>query len=147
MIQPLKQYNECLVYPGEYIPLPGIAELLHDLKLTGKAPSIKPLLNMDELKDCYKIEVALPGIKREDIFIDVTDDFLSFIILHKHSEELKWKLQIHEFDTDFLERHLLLPDDADTEFVCAEYKQGILSLHLPKSQAHQKTNINPIVVY
>ncbi len=147
MTQLLKQYNECLVYPGEYIPLPGMEALLNDLKLTHKESALKPPLNMDELKDYYKIEVALPGIKREDIFIDIKDNILSVIILHNHCDELKRKLQIHEFDTDFLERHLLLPEDADPEFVCAEYRLGILSLHIPKSKAHQRTNTNHIVVY
>ncbi len=148
MIQPLTpSYRECLVYPGEYIPLPGIEALLNELKLSGKESAIKLSVNMDENKGCYKIEIVLPGIKREDIFIDVVENILSVIVLYKNSDELKRKLQIHEFDTDFLERHLLLPDDADTEFVCAEYKQGILCLHIPKSKAHLQTISNQIVVY
>jgi len=147
MNHPITSCRECLVYPGEYIPLPGIEVLLNELKLTRKESAIKPLVNMEEYKGSYQIEVALPGIKREDIFIDVVDNILSVIVLHKNSDELKRKLQIHEFDTDFLERHLLLPEDADAEFVGAEYKEGILCLHIPKRETHQKTNINQIVVY
>lgn len=140
-------HKECLVYPGEYIPLPAIEALLLELKSTGKESDIKPLVNMVELKNGFKVEVALPGIKREDIFIYAENNVLNIIVFHKNSEELKLKLQIHEFDTEFLERHLILPADADTEFVCAEYDHGILRLHIPKKQVHSINNSSQIVVY
>lgn len=139
--------KECLVYPGEYIPLPGIEVLVGQLCKTGEESAVKPLINMDELKDCFKIEVALPGIRREDIFIHMDDNILSIIVLHKNSEVLKEKLQIHEFDTDFLERHLVLPNNADAEFVCAEYRLGMLNIYIPKNDKIPKNITGPIVVY
>ena len=61
-----KEYS---AYPGEYMPMPETEALLRELKLTAKDSGIKPLVNMDEYDDCFKIEVALPGIRREEIFI------------------------------------------------------------------------------
>lgn len=139
--------KECLVYPGEYIPLPGIEMLVGQLSETTEESAIQPLVNMEELEDCFKIEVALPGIKREDIFVHVDDTILTIIVVHNNSAELKEKLQIHEFDTDFLERHLPLPDKADAEFVCAEYRTGMLHIYIPKNPAHSKNTSGQIVVY
>lgn len=139
--------KECLVYPGEYIPLPEIEALAKEIKINGKDSVVKPLVNMDELEDCYKVEVALPGILREDIFINVYGNDLTVLVFHKNSKELKEKLQIHEFDTDFLVRHLLLPEMADTEFIYATYQSGILSLYLPKNPVPHAAWLNQIVVY
>ena len=139
-----KEYS---VYPGEYIPLPEVEALEEELKIHGKDSAAKPLINMDEFKDCFKIEVVVPGVRREDIFIHVHDNVLSIVVLHKDCEELKKKLQRHEFESDFLLRNILLPDNADAEFISAGYRQGILSLHIPKTHKPSKNNTNQIVVY
>ena len=55
--------KECLVYPGEYIPMPEVEALLEELKIPGKDSAAKPLMNMDEFKDCFKIEVIVPGVR------------------------------------------------------------------------------------
>ena len=66
----------------------------------------------------------------------------------KNCEDFKKEnLQIHEFDTECLERHILLPKHADIEFVSAEYSKGILSLHIPKTEYPQKKLTSRIVVY
>lgn len=141
------QNRECLIYPGEYTPLPGTEVLLKELTNKHRKSVIKPLVNIDEFKDCFKIEVALPGIKREDIFIYAAGHSLSVLVWHKHSEELMKKLQVQEFDTDFLERHIRLPKDADTAFVCAEYREGILNLYIARTLFPQKRTKHRIVVY
>ena len=139
-----KEYS---AYPGEYIPMPEAKAMLKELKLTPKDFLAKPPVNMEEYKDCYKIDVIIPGVRREDIFIYVQDTILSIMVLHMACEGLKKKLQIHEFDIKGRERHILLPENADTEFVSAEYKQGILRLHIPKSLQPAATNFQQIVVY
>lgn len=143
----LPYHKECLVYPGEYIPLPEIEALWGDLIESGNDFASKPLVNMDEYEDCFKIEVALPGVKREDIFIHMQENLLTVLVFHRDSEVLKKKLQIHEFEKDYLERHLLLPDKTDTEFVSAKYRQGILMLYIPKTQEPSHNYSNHIVVY
>ena len=139
--------KECLVYPGEYIPLPEVEALLEELKLPRKDSVANALVNMDEFKDCFRIEVILPGAQREDIFITVQEYILSIVVLHKNCEELKKKYKIHEFENKCIERHILLPDNADPEFIVAEYRQGVLHLHIPKTNEPSKTNINQIAVY
>lgn len=144
----LPSAKECPIYPGGYNPLPEKEALFEKLMIDHKDSVIKPPLNLDEFKDYYKIEIMVPGAKREDIFIYVNDNFLYITVLHKMNEKLgKNKLRIHEYDTECLERHILLPQDTDTEFISAEYRQGILQLHLPKTEELSKTTSKQIVVY
>jgi HSP20 family protein len=138
--------KECLVYPGEYAPMQAVEARLEEL-LTSNDSVAKPLVNMDECRDCYKIEVAVPGVRREDFFITAHDTRLSIVVLHKEDEKVKKGLKMHEFDTNCFERHLLLPENADTEFVSAEYNQGILSLQIPKTYQPPKAGTSQIVVY
>ena len=104
-------------------------------------------MNIVEKLDSFKIEVALPGIKREDIFIHVDDGILFVVVLHKNSEVLKEELKIHEFDNEYLKRDIVLPKNADLEFVCAEYKLGILHIYVRKTKRLVRNIINRIVVY
>jgi HSP20 family protein len=143
-----QSYNrECHVYPGEFIALPEEEKMLHELNVPGKQPEGKPLVNLDEFNDCYRIEVALPGIKRENIFVHVKEHFISIAILHKDIGGVNQKMQIHEFDCKCIERHLLLPDNADTEFISAEFRHGILRLHIPKTQKEPAVHTHQVVVY
>lgn len=140
-----KEYS---VYPGEFIPLPEEIEMLEKLKISGKEDASKPPINIDEFTDCFKIEVVLPGVRREDIFVQVNKNTLSIVVLHKDCEKNRKKVQIHEFDSKCCERHILLPKGADAEFVSAEFRQGILRLHIPKTNEQQSdVHINQIIVY
>jgi len=139
-----KEYS---AYPGEYIPMPETEALLNELKLTAKDSCIKPLVNLDEYDDCFKIEVALPGIKREEIFIQSHDTILQVAVLRNAHEMPEKKLQIHEFDNKNFHRNILLPENADVEFIAAEYREGILKIYIPKDGESSIISINHVVVY
>jgi HSP20 family protein len=148
MREQLTYTKEYTVYPGEYNPPQEIKSLMEELQVWGRRSASTPLVNMDEFKECYTIEVVVPGVKREDIFVYIHDNILSIVVLNKNIEEFRAKkLQIHEFDTKSFERHILLPDNADTEFISAEYRQGILSLYIPKTDEPSKTGNKQIIVY
>jgi HSP20 family protein len=136
------------VYPGEYVPNRSLALLQAQLKGICPGGYCKPAMNVKEMGDCFKIELALPGVCREDIFVEAHEHFLSVIIPGHQSEPLmggNW--QVHEFDTQRMERHILLPEFADVEFASAEYRLGVLSLYISKSPQALKTSNNKIVVY
>jgi HSP20 family protein len=130
-----------------FSPISEIETLARKIKKGEIDSTVKPLVKMEESADAITIEMELPGIKREDIFIYVNDNNLIIIVFHKNSETLKNKLHIQEFDTDFLSEHLLLPETADTEFVCAEYTEGALHLTIPKNPTAPKTLFSQIGVY
>jgi HSP20 family protein len=139
--------SESLIYPGEYTPLPEKKPIVVTNKSQDYNIVSKPLINMDEYQDHYKIEVQIPGVKRENIFIRVFDNFLSIVVLSRECQEEKRKLQIHEFDSERLERQISLPENADTEFVSAEYRYGVLKLYIPKTAEVFRHSNNNIVVY
>lgn len=136
------------VYPGEFVPLPEVEALLDEIKISSNSPIDQLPVNFNEHHNCYKIEVIVPGAKREDIFIFVLENVLTIVVLNKHCEDFKKDgLQLHEFDTECMERHILLPENAEAEFASATYNQGILSLYLPKTNNPLKINTKQIVVY
>lgn len=148
MSSTLTYQKECLVYPGEYTLRAETEALLRELKIHDKDSVARLPVNIDEFEDSYKVEMVMPGMKREDIFIEAAGNILSIIVLCSDSE--KWtakKSQMHEFDTKTLERHIFLPENANTEFVSAEYRRGILSLYIPKTDQPSETNTKQIVVY
>ena len=141
----MKEYS---VYPGEYVPMPEDEALLEELKIPANDSAAKPLLNMDEFKDCYIVEMRVPGVKRDEIIIHVHDDILSIAVLHREPGKIKRKkLQIHEFDSACLKRSIILPRNADSVFINAEYEAGILRLYIPKTKHPAKNPHTRIIVY
>lgn len=140
--------KEYCVYPGEYNPLPEIETLLNELHSAGMDPLAGVPVNMDEFEDCFTIEMVVPGVQQEEICVHTEDNILFVRILHKKLDDARAKkLQIHEFESGSFERHLLLPENADPEFIVAEYRQGILKFYVPKTKEPTKNTISRIVVY
>lgn len=141
--------QESLVYPGAFTPLPEVEAILQHTKAAAGSESADKLpVNISECDDCYTIEVIIPVVKREEILLYVHDHILTIAVLHRDCKDFKKEnLQRHEFDTECLERHILLPKYADAGFVSAEYKEGILFLHIPKANQPQIKLTNRIVVY
>ena len=138
----------CLIYPGSYVPLLKEEEVQSALKRPHEGETVLPPVNVTELADSFKVEVAIPGVKREDFLIHSDGNVLSVCVLHKecglHEGE---RFQLHEFNYECFDRHIILPDNADSEFISAEYKSGILRLYVPKAKHPAKNLHTRIVVY
>lgn len=135
--------EESLTYPGQYVPMPDIEELLRDNKGCMKQPAI----NMDEFDDFFRIEVSLPGIHRQDIVTFVEDLTLTIKVIHTDQGGTPSRPRIHEFDVNYFERQIELPENCDAEFVSAEYREGILNLIIPKVIERSAFHPGKIVVY
>ena len=135
------------VYPGEYTPLPGMELLLEKQLNFDDMDDHKAHVNISEQPDCFKVEVALPGANREDIFIEVFDNTLSVVVLHMEGSFMKRNLKAHEFGKHLMERYITLPEYADAEFISAEYKQGILRICIPKTDVAFREVTQQVVVY
>jgi len=98
-----------------------------------------PVVNTREADDAYYIEVELPGVKKEDINIDVNEDTLTISGERKIKEE-------HKDDTFYkvesvygkFERSFSLPEDVDTDKIEATSKNGVLEIKIPKVQKVEK---------
>lgn len=139
----LTHIADCSAYPGKYVPMPEIEELIVDKKICMTQPAI----NMDELDNFFKVEVSLPGIHKQDILIFVEDHILTIRVIHKENDYPSSTQRIHEFDINYFERQIALPEDSDLEFITAEYRDGILNLIIPKVAKHSRFHPGKIVVY
>lgn len=139
---------ECSIYPGDYMPLLKAEEIEEELKLSHEGEALFPPVNISELADSFKVEVAIPGVRREDFLLHARENVLFIRVLHKeYIVEGSERFQLHEFNYQCFDRPVVLPGNADVEFISAEYKAGILRLYIPKSDQPAKNRYTRIVVY
>ena len=138
--------SNCLIYPGEYVPLMNEKQMHEELSKLCKTDSRFPHVNVTEFDDSFKVEVAIPGVKRENFHVYADDNILSVCVVNKEPGLAEETFQLNEFNYDCFESHITLPDNADPEFVSAEYRSGILCLHMLKTKIPSKKHTR-IVVY
>lgn len=93
-----------------------------------------PLVDIMEDEKEYLIKVELPDMKKEDVRLTVEDDVLAISGERKFEKEEKNK-KYHRVERAYgsFVRSFSLPEDADGGKVTADFKDGMLQVHLPKS--------------
>jgi HSP20 family protein len=92
-----------------------------------------PAVNIMEDAEAYQIEVAAPGLNKEDFQINVKKDTLSLWVEKKAAEgEAKKDYNRREFDFTSFARSFMLPDSVDAEKIGAEYTNGVLFIRIGK---------------
>lgn len=94
-----------------------------------------PLVDIAEDDKEYVIKADLPDVKKDDVKISVQDNVVAISGERKYEKEEKGK-KYHRIERaygSFL-RSFTLPEDADGAKIAAEYKDGVLQVHLPKSE-------------
>ncbi len=137
--------SDCSVYPGVYVPLQKGNEVLRELKQLKKEDVVHPATNISELPDSFKIEMVIPGMKREEIMVDAKDHKL--YIYGAHKRRIAVKDQIEEPLFGGFGKHIKLPKNADIEFAVAEYKSGVLSICCLKTSRSTKKLRTHLIVY
>ncbi len=94
-----------------------------------------PLVDITEDEKEYLIKAELPEVKKEDIKLTVHDDVMTITGERKFEKEEKGK-KYHRVERAYgsFTRSFTLPEDADPAKVAADYKEGVLKVHLPKSE-------------
>ena len=94
-----------------------------------------PLADITEDEKEYLIKAELPEMKREDVKVIVENGVLTMSGERKFEKEEK-KRKFHRVERGYgtFVRSFTLPDDADASKVKAEFKNGLLTVHLPKSE-------------
>jgi HSP20 family protein len=93
-----------------------------------------PTVDIAETEAEYQIKAELPEVKKEDVKVTVEDGVLTIQGERRHEIEEKGK-KYHRVERSYgsFVRSFTLPDHVDDVKVKAEYKDGVLHLHLPKS--------------
>jgi HSP20 family protein len=140
--------NETTIYPGEYTPSEGMETLANDSGALDHKTIPGPAFNLNEYGECYRLEVDIPGVSRQDIILRVKDNMLNITALNNNREILpEASARIHEFDSYIYESSIRLPENADTEFMAAEYREGVLRVHFPKMEMASQSCNKQVVVY
>jgi HSP20 family protein len=112
---------------------------LFDSTVEGWAPA----LDVHEDKDSYTIRVELPGMKREEIEVSLQDEAL-VISGERKTEERKEDTEVHRQERFYgkFSRALTFPTAVAGDKVKAAYKDGILTVTLPKAEEAKPKQIN-----
>ena len=94
-----------------------------------------PAVNIIEGKEDFRIEVAAPGLNKDDFSIDVKNNVL-FISSEKsqQDENKAEKIMRREFSYTSFSRSFSLPNTIDTDKITANHKDGILNIVIPKKE-------------
>ncbi len=94
-----------------------------------------PLVDIVEDDKEYLIKAEVPEVKKDDVRVTVQDDVLTITGERTLEKEEKGK-KYHRVERSYgrFVRSFTLPEDADGNKVAAEFKDGVLGVHLPKSE-------------
>ena len=93
-----------------------------------------PAINVLESEHSYTVELAAPGLTKDDFDVNINADGDLTVRMEKHSkdEETQGRYLRREFAYSKYEQTLILPDDVDKEKIAARVADGILTVELPK---------------
>jgi HSP20 family protein len=94
-----------------------------------------PSVDISETEQEYQIKAEIPDVKKEDVKVMLEDGVLTIQGERKHEKEEKGK-KYHRIERSYgsFVRTFSLPDVIEEEKVKADFKDGVLNLHLPKSE-------------
>ena len=123
-------------FEGEFIP-----------KNFGLKGGSMPAANIKETKTGFYIELAAPGMKKEDFNVELNEDLLTIRSEKKSTEtEDTSKYTKKEFSYSSFVRSFRLPEDVDSENINAAYADGVLQLEIPKLEVEEKVKIKQIEI-
>ncbi|MFD2146902.1 Hsp20/alpha crystallin family protein [Mucilaginibacter antarcticus] len=112
-----------------------VYSLLNDSFLSEKAASRVPAANIFENDNQFDVELAIPGLNKEDIKISLDKSVLS-VSADKKAEtaDENKKITKREFSFNAFSRSFTLPESADQTKIEADYTAGILKLTIAKKE-------------
>jgi HSP20 family protein len=95
-----------------------------------------PAVDVQETETEYLVKADLPEVKKEDVKVDIKEGILSVEGERRQEKEEKGK-KFHRIERSYgkFVRRLAVPTDVDEQKVGAEFKDGVLQVHLPKTAA------------
>jgi len=98
-----------------------------------------PATNIKEDEKSYEIELAVPGMKKEDITIEMENGLLTVSGESKEEkEESKAAYLRKEYKSSSFVRSFSLPDNANEDGIISRYEDGILKIRIDKNPADVK---------
>ena len=95
-----------------------------------------PSVNVVETENSYRVEVAAPGLEKQDFEVSIDNGSLNISARKEHQEEVKDgdKYMRREFNFTSFTRSFQLPDTVKADDIAANYENGVLKITLPKKE-------------
>lgn len=114
----------------------------------GQAPEERegfwaPIVDIEEDNENIMVHAELPGMKKDDIRVSVHGNTLSISGERKHEAEIKDKT-LHRIERSYGKfiRTISLPTDVKADKIMATYKDGVLTVSLPKPESAKPKQID-----
>lgn len=118
--------------------LPDIFNDFFDTEWMDRMNATAPAINVLEDENNYDLELAAPGMTKEDFKVHINDEGNLVIEMEKKQDEKSEKKHGHylrrEFSYSKFQQTMVLPDDADKEKISAHVEHGVLNVNIPKIQ-------------
>ena len=130
--------------------LPSIFNDFFDNDWMVKTNATAPAINVIESDKEYKVEVAAPGMTKEDFNVHLNQEGDLHIKMESKKEHNEDNKKAHylrrEFAYSKFEQTLILPDDVDRNNISAKVADGVLTVVLPKIKKEEQNVVRQITV-
>jgi HSP20 family protein len=108
-----------------------------------------PAINVKETEKAFTVEIAVPGMSKDDFKVHVNDQDQLVVSVEKKQEskeeDKSTKYLRREFNYTRFEQALLLPEHVDKEAITAKACSGVLYIHLPKLTTSQEKRTTRVI--
>ena len=116
--------------------LPSIFNDFFDNEWMVKANATAPAINVIETEKAYKVELAAPGMTKEDFNVRIDEENNLVISMEKKTENKEEKkggrYLRREFSYSKFQQTMILPENVDKDHISAQVENGVLNIELPK---------------
>ncbi|WP_337940527.1 Hsp20/alpha crystallin family protein [Parabacteroides sp.] len=118
--------------------LPSIFNDFFDTGWMERANATAPAINVVENEKDYHVELAAPGMTKDDFKVNLDEDNNLVISMEKKDKKKEEKKEKHylrrEFSYSKFQQTILLPDNVEKDKISAKVEHGVLSISIPKVQ-------------
>lgn len=130
--------------------LPTLFDDLFDNTWIERTRMRTPAINVIETKGDYKVEVAVPGMTKDDFRITLGTNDELVITMEKKSETKdegteERKYLRREFSYSKFSQSFVLPENVDKERIGAAISDGVLTVSLPKLTPEERAKVNRVI--
>jgi HSP20 family protein len=120
-----------------------MGDLMEEVEITKESDSLTPLADLKETDEALVVTMDLPGVRKEDVDISITDDELRVVAERKTETEVAEK-DFHKRERTYkrFERSVTLPVNIKVEETKARLAEGVLEITLPKETVTSRKRIS-----
>ena len=116
--------------------LPSVFNDFFDTDFMPRANATAPAINVKESDKGYTVELAAPGMTKDDFNVHINDEGNLIIKMEQKNEKKEEDKSVRylrrEFSYTKYEQTLILPDDVKKDAISAKVENGVLTVELPK---------------